>query len=76
MLRALLFANCGARLLMRGEYGIQQLHDRPLFGGGQRLDAFKLLRDLGLWFALAGAALHLRSEQFLLAGIQPLARPV
>lgn len=38
---------------MRGEHGIQHLHDGPLFGGGQRLDAFKLLRNLGLRTALA-----------------------
>lgn len=57
---------------MRGEHRIQYLHDRSLFGSGQRLDAFKLLRDLGLWPALAGAALGLRAEQVFHAGIQRL----
>ena len=57
---------------MRGEHGIQHLHDRSLFGGGQCLDAFKLLRDLRLRPALAGTALGLRAEQVFHAGIQRL----
>ena len=51
---------------MRGEHGIQHLHDGPLLGGGQCLDAFKLLRDLGLRPAFAGGALRAgRADQFL-----------
>ena len=48
---------------MRGEHGIKHAGNGALFGNGQRPDLFKLLRDLGLWSALAGAALGLRAEQ-------------
>ena len=62
---------CGARLLMRGNDRVDHLADHALLGDGQRSDLFKLLRDLGLWPALAGAALADRcADEFFHAGAE------
>lgn len=55
---------------MRGEHGIQHLHDGPLLGGGQRLDALELLRDLRLWPALARTALGIDADHAFDGGAQ------
>lgn len=57
---------------MRGEHGIQHLRDGPLLGLGQRFDELKLLRDLGLRPAFAGAALGGDAEHIHDAGTQSI----